>query len=268
MSALLDSLRQAKQTSDTALQPGGGGRQVDAILSTLGYMRRQRRARRLRLVIGGVVVVALAVTLVLTGWVTWPGSISESRENRVAADRPAAVPPATRLDRSSEPTPLPGRRAEREQPLTPAPGGEPGPDPGPSAKPFPRPVEEIPVGLSPSVNGAAGGQADSASPEVSPTAPATPGASDPLRDPSSAPSPDTAPTLDASVDTGPGRARKAETGRNGGLCQGLVAPAGGRHPWGHQRVSGAAVGRHRRRTGAQQPGVAVSRREPAGRRGA
>ena len=70
MSRLLDSLRRAKQV-DAAVPPASvGGRQVKAILSTLGYARRQRRARALRLAVGG-----LGVALVtLLSWVMWERS--------------------------------------------------------------------------------------------------------------------------------------------------------------------------------------------------
>jgi Tfp pilus assembly protein PilF len=102
MSTLLDSLRQAKQAG-AAPPSGGGARQVDAILSTLGYARRQRRARFLRIV-AGVVVVGLVGVI---AWVVWnrPPSTPEGIEggaDLTVADA-ASSPPAALTEGEREP---------------------------------------------------------------------------------------------------------------------------------------------------------------------
>ena len=82
MSTLLDSLRRAKQV-DAAVPPASvGGHQVEAILSTLGYARRQRRTRVLRLAVGGVGVALVT----LLGWVMWERSPLVPPATQIAAD--------------------------------------------------------------------------------------------------------------------------------------------------------------------------------------
>lgn len=83
MSTLLDSLRRAKQV-EMADPPAsdGGRRQVEAILSTLGYARHRRWKRLLRLAVGGVGV----VSVVLLGWVMWGRSPSMPPGMQVATD--------------------------------------------------------------------------------------------------------------------------------------------------------------------------------------
>ena len=82
MSTLLDSLRRAKQADPAAPEARGGGRPAETLLSTLGYSRRQRRVRVLRLALGGVGVASVA----LLGWVMWERSASMPLGTQVAAD--------------------------------------------------------------------------------------------------------------------------------------------------------------------------------------
>ncbi|MDP6580698.1 MAG: tetratricopeptide repeat protein [Vicinamibacterales bacterium] len=105
MSTLLDSLRRAKQ-AEAASSSTGGGRQVDAILSTLGYTRRQRQFRVLRTMGGGVVVGLVA----LLAWVIWERPASMPQGTEVAADLmvdEAGVPvPAPTPEGAAEPVAL------------------------------------------------------------------------------------------------------------------------------------------------------------------
>lgn len=82
MSTWLDSLRRTKQADPAAPEAPGGGRRVEAILSTFGYSRRQRRVQVLRLAIGGVGVASVA----LLGWVMWERPTSMPLGTQVAAD--------------------------------------------------------------------------------------------------------------------------------------------------------------------------------------
>ena len=82
MSTLLDSLRRAKQVDAAVPHASGAGRQVEVILSTLGYAPRQRWKRVLRLGVGGVAVALVA----LLGWVMWERSASMSPDMQVASD--------------------------------------------------------------------------------------------------------------------------------------------------------------------------------------
>ena len=106
MSTLLDSLRRAKE-AEAASSSAGGGRQVDAILSTLGYARRQRQARVFRTVGAGVVVGLVA----LLAWVIWDRTASMPEGPDVAADLTvdeAGVPvPAPTLEDAAEPVASP-----------------------------------------------------------------------------------------------------------------------------------------------------------------
>ena len=99
MSTLLNSLRRARRADTAAPLAPGGGHQAEAILSTLGYARRQRRKRVLRLAIGGAAVASIA----LLGWAIWGRSAAMPEAPRVAADLTVAgaepgVPPAPAVD--------------------------------------------------------------------------------------------------------------------------------------------------------------------------
>jgi|TARA_B100002003_G_scaffold234330_1_gene248115 Tfp pilus assembly protein PilF len=130
MSTLLDSLRRAKE-AEAASSSAGGGRQVDAILSTLGYARRQRQARVFRTVGAGVVVGLVA----LLAWVIWDRTASMPEGPDVAADLTvdeAGVPvPAPTLEDAAEPvaSPAPLSDPVREEVVDPVGNTIPRPDP-------------------------------------------------------------------------------------------------------------------------------------------
>ena len=93
MSTLLDSLRQARQVDTAVPLSSGRGRQVEAILSTLGYARSPRPVRVLRLAVVGVAL----VSVVLMGWVMWERWGAMLLGTQVAMSEGAAepvVPPA------------------------------------------------------------------------------------------------------------------------------------------------------------------------------
>ena len=125
MSTLLDSLRRVKQADAETPHPGAAGRQVETILATLGYARRQRHVRVLRYAIGGVTVASVA----LLGW--------------IMSERSASMPPDTPVpahlteDDAGSPAPVAA---------TPAVAGDPVPAAGLdlAGDTVPRPVPDTP----------------------------------------------------------------------------------------------------------------------------
>ena len=125
MSTLLDSLRRARQVDTAVPCPPGGGRQVDAVLSTLGYARRQRRTRVLRLAVAWF------------GWVTWERSASMPLSPQVAVD--------LRVDEAASPAPVAMPEGAAEPAVPPARAGDPvrAVSLGPLRDTVPRPLPDI-----------------------------------------------------------------------------------------------------------------------------
>jgi len=116
MSTLLDSLRRARYADTAAPHAPGAGRQVELILSTLGYARPRRRRGALRLAVGVVAVASIA----LLGWMMGERSASIPSGTQVAADASTDDPGSRIAGPGTDDVPRRARRPVKGGDLVPA----------------------------------------------------------------------------------------------------------------------------------------------------